>query len=372
MNYSRLIGTLLIVMGYGCVWGQDPAFSQFYANRIYLNPAFTGMDPGLTFVGSSRLQWVKVDNGFQTHAATVELQEPFIRSGFGLSVFSNREGLAALRTIGLGFSYAYIVPFRRSNLHFGLQASVWQKSLDWSKLVFSDQLDPVLGVVYPTAAVPGLERVTASDFHAGALFRTEGTLRLGGATYRHVRSAVGLSVHHLPSLFGGAGAVESFQYLGTRVPARVTIHAGTIVPVIIFEGVGHRISLSPNAKFEWQGESAAALGQSIRVWTYGTYALYEGFYLGAFFLNKTPVPDRRNTNALILSFGWYQQPGRHGRDPRLFVGFSMDINTTGVGTSAGNVYELNVRYALPGAPHIFGHSRSRDVKKLLDCKDFLY
>ena len=68
------------------IHAQDPSFSQFYANRIYLNPAFAGIESGISFSGITRTQWANVDSGFQTHIASVEFQQPFLRSGLSMSI----------------------------------------------------------------------------------------------------------------------------------------------------------------------------------------------------------------------------------------------------------------------------------------------
>ena len=70
--YTIVLGA--IIFSSTLCFGQDPSFSQFYANRIYLNPAFTGIENGISFAGTSRNQWSKVDQGFKTYIASVEFQ----------------------------------------------------------------------------------------------------------------------------------------------------------------------------------------------------------------------------------------------------------------------------------------------------------
>ena len=53
----RTVGRLtlwlvLCVSGPLSAWGQDPQFTQFYANPLYLNPAFAGT-PHLTGIAAS-------------------------------------------------------------------------------------------------------------------------------------------------------------------------------------------------------------------------------------------------------------------------------------------------------------------------------
>ena len=134
---KRVITFLLFVLSLTVADAQDPSFSQFYANRIYLNPAFTGLEAGLSVAGVSRMQWVNVDQGFRTYGFSVELQEPHIKSGIGLSLFHDTQGLMQLNTTSIGLSYSYTIPMENQNIHFGLQARWIQKSVDWSKIIFS-------------------------------------------------------------------------------------------------------------------------------------------------------------------------------------------------------------------------------------------
>ncbi|MEM6965042.1 MAG: PorP/SprF family type IX secretion system membrane protein, partial [Bacteroidota bacterium] len=123
---------------------QDPSFSQFYANRIYLNPAFTGLDNGIGVSAVSRLQWIAADRGFRTYSLSAEVKRPFIKSGFGIQLLQDEQGIGDLTNTSVGLSYSYTIPLRRFNeIKFGLQGRVSQKSVNWSQLVFSDQLDPV-------------------------------------------------------------------------------------------------------------------------------------------------------------------------------------------------------------------------------------
>ena len=69
-------------------------------------------------------------------------------------MLSDTEGLAQLKTTSVGLSYAYTIPMESHNIHFGFEVDWIQKSVDWSKIIFSDQLDPVYGAIYPTSAIP--------------------------------------------------------------------------------------------------------------------------------------------------------------------------------------------------------------------------
>ena len=111
---------LLIIQGFS----QDPYFSQFFANRVYLNPAYAGFDPGTTITLNYRNQWIGLpggtlssfNNSFETYNATVNFQIPcFLQSedlnfGTAFSVFYDEAGEAPFQTTGLGWAFSLSFP----------------------------------------------------------------------------------------------------------------------------------------------------------------------------------------------------------------------------------------------------------------------
>lgn len=367
MNKTLLFVTLLFCARI-CI-AQDPAFSQFYANRIYLNPAFTGIENGISFSGVSRMQWVNVDQGFSTYIASIELQDPFLRSGFGLSLYHDTEGLMQLNTNRISFSYAYHIPLDKHNLHIGLQGHWAEKSVDWNKIIFSDQLDPVFGDINQTTAVPLLDKISYTDFDFGLLWRFEKDMKIGNLISRGTRTSIGVTIQHLPYLFLKDSGNESFQNLDTQTSPRLTIHAGTVVPIIFFNGKKSKISVSPNIKIDLQGDHFIAPLQHLQVITYGCYLLYDGIYVGAFYQNKHVFPQFKDTNAFIFAFGAYLKNGKKN-NRNLFIGLSYDANATGVGPRAGGVYEVALRWTINKNGSLKGKSKRGKSRRILDCYSF--
>lgn len=365
MNKTLLV-ILMLGIYFNCA-GQDPSFSQFYASRIYLNPAFTGIESGISFAGAYRMQWVNVDQGFKTYIASVELQQPYLRSGFGLSLYHDTQGQMQLNTNGISLSYAYHIPLDGHNLHIGFQGHWYQKSVDWDQITFSDELDPVFGAINPTTAVPLLDRISYTDFDFGMLWRFEKTMRLGNLISRNTRTSIGFSLHHLPYLFLDDTGNESFQNLDTQTSPRLTLHAGTVIPLVFFNGTKNKISISPNIKVDMQGERFLAPRQHLQVITYGLYVLFDGVYIGAFYQNKHTLPQFKDTNAMIFALG-ANLKRKDGRN--FFLGLSYDANTTGVGPRAGGVYEIALRWNMGASSSIKGKGKQGRSKKILDCHSF--
>lgn len=349
---------------------QDPSFSQFYANRIYLNPAFTGIEGGIALSGSVRVQWVKVDKGFRTYDFAVETRLPHIGLGLGLHLLKNTEGLSNLSTTQAGLAVSYTIPGQKNNVHFGMETRLVQKSIDWDKLVFSDQIDPVYGVVYPSSVVPVFDKIIYGDFDFGVVWRHEGSLKSSGKSIRKVKSSLGVSFHHLPYLISrSAKGNDSFLNSESRIAPRSTLHGGLIIPITFLRGSGKEISLSPNFKLDMQGYKFLSIKENLTVSTFGLYTLVDNFYLGILYQNRFWLPNGFHTDAMIFTMGAYTNPANRPKSnvPSLFFGLSVDFNATGVGPAAGSVFELTFRYRFDTELNIGGRLRgNRSSKHLLD------
>ncbi len=331
-----LLLSLLLLLSSQLITAQDAAFSQFYANKLYLNPAFAGHQQGLTMTSAYRTQWSYIPGGFTTYSFGADIQEPYLNSTFGVLAYKDQEGEGFLSTTSIGFIYGYIVRLgKKSNIHIALQTNFFQKAIDWSKLTFTDQLHPVLGVVRPTNAIPILETKSYASFDFGMVWRAQGEL-FGMKTHNNM----GFSIHHLNQ------PNESIQELGSinsNLPRRYTFHAGTMFEVVSFDYAQKRvIYLSPNFKFDYQ--------KNIKIVTYGIYAISNPLYAGVFYQNKNGIIDFQNTNSLILTGGF---EGRMNDDLKFTVGYSYDLNTTGLGPRTNGVHEVTVMFNFEKAS-IFG------------------
>ena len=68
------------------VEAQDPEFSQFYANPLYLNPAFAGTARCPRVSLNYRNQWPGISGTFITTSATYDQQVESLYGGLGLMV----------------------------------------------------------------------------------------------------------------------------------------------------------------------------------------------------------------------------------------------------------------------------------------------
>src|SRR5690554_7910039 len=85
--------TVLIFSGLNTkAYAQDPQFSQFYANPIYLNPAFAGSHGCPRFAVNYRNQWPALSGTFVTYSASYDQYFKSIAGGVGVIATHDQQG----------------------------------------------------------------------------------------------------------------------------------------------------------------------------------------------------------------------------------------------------------------------------------------
>ena len=150
---------------------QDPQFTQFYANPLYLNPAFAGTARCPRVVLNYRNQWPALDRHLRDHQCQLRpARGRAQRWAWAFLVTNDQAGKGTLNTTTVSGIYCYQQAIsRKFSMKVGFQATYFQKSLDWSKLTFGDQIDPRRGFIYNTNDVPRGGSVGNADFSAGVL-----------------------------------------------------------------------------------------------------------------------------------------------------------------------------------------------------------
>ena len=217
---------LVCLLESGSLSAQDPILSQFYINRLYLNPAYAGVNRDLTIGVVNRQQWTNIRGPHSITLATADVGCPTSGVGFGLRLFDHLVGTAGYHKTDLAGSISVNIPgyfgrgwpFRQMRkakylIGAGLQYGLGQKRIDWSKLVFSDQIDPFQGIVAPNTFLNIGNDVSnfTHDLSAGLLFR--GELSRDGSFF-----SLGLSGFHLNR------PRETMIGLDHRIPTRYTAH----------------------------------------------------------------------------------------------------------------------------------------------------
>src|SRR4051812_34004613 len=80
---------------------QDPAFTQFYANPLYLNPAMAGSARCPRIALNYRNQWPSLQGTFVTYSASYDQHVDGLSGGLGLLAVSDKAGEGTINTTNI-------------------------------------------------------------------------------------------------------------------------------------------------------------------------------------------------------------------------------------------------------------------------------
>ena len=119
-----LCGLILLVVGSFRLSAQDPHFSQFYANPLYLNPAFAGSNVCPRITAHFRDQWPNVHGTYVTYSASYDQHFDKIAGGIGVLFMGDHQGQGVINTYAASFIYSFKLKVsRKFNMRFALQAT---------------------------------------------------------------------------------------------------------------------------------------------------------------------------------------------------------------------------------------------------------
>jgi len=148
----RRLSILLLTAWIGLTesFAQDPQFSQFYSNPLYLAPSFAGAAGGSRICLNARDQWMAMPSTFMTYSFSYDHYFSKFNSGFGLLGYKDVAGSGQLGTLSLGVQYSYNFKitqtiYARPGLHFSYREHgvAWDKLNYLWELTDTDFGDPI-------------------------------------------------------------------------------------------------------------------------------------------------------------------------------------------------------------------------------------
>lgn len=306
MKRIILFFTLALSLGFmDNVFAQDAEFTQFYANPLYLNPAFAGTARCPRICLNYRNQWPGLNKTYITYSASYDQHFDGLSGGLGALVVTDRAGDGTLTTTDASLMYSYQLHVTREfAMKFGLQGTYHQKTLDWSKLTFGDMIDRRRGFVWNTNEIPPSypnQRKQGVDISAGML----------GYSKRYF---FGFAAHHLNQ------PDEGFLSQ-SKLPMKFTGHAGAMIPL----EKGNESYISPNILYQRQQN-------------------FQQLNLGLYFV-KGPIVGGiwyRNQDAFIILFGY--QTGSFK------FGYSYDVTVSKIANATAGSHEVSFQLQLECRP----------------------
>jgi len=169
-HFAFIVLFTLLTMG---LKAQDPQFSQFYANPLYLAPSFAGLTDGSRIGANYRNQWPQLPGKFVTYTFSYDHWFDNYDSGAGILFMQDQAGSGNLRTTNIGVQYSYDFPINLEwHMRPGVHLFYTERAIDFDKLVFSDQISPD-GQRPTTIEIPPLSRRGGVDFSTSAMVYSE-------------------------------------------------------------------------------------------------------------------------------------------------------------------------------------------------------
>lgn len=276
---------------------QDAAFSQFYANPLYLNPAFAGTNDCPRANLNYRDQWPGIGRTYITTSASWDQHIQAIGGGLGVLVAQDRAGSGNLKTLNASLLYSYRLQVNNTfAIKAGFEASYRRIDIDWSQLTFGDMIDPQYGFIFATKEdiVNYDQSVGHPDFSAGLLGYSKNYF-------------FGFAAHHLTEPSQGF-ITES------TLPRKFTVHMGGNFSLNRYRNT--TTTISPNFLYQKQ--------QDFQQFNYGVY-VNRGPIVGGLWARNS----LKNFDAFILMIGLIQETFKFGYSYDITVSNLKNSNTLG-------------------------------------------
>lgn len=293
-------------------FAQDPQFSQFYANPLFLNPAFAGSTECGRINLNYRNQWPGLSNAYSTYNASYDQSLSGINSGFGVLLMNDQQGDGALATTSASAYYVYKLKVSEPiMINFGVKAAYYQEKLNWDKLIFADQINSATGEISTTSSEtqPSNFNISVVDFSVGTIM-----------SYYDM-FIIGVAVDHITQ-----PQMSFYDNPDSKLDMKITTHAS--FNINLSQGMlgGYHeddIMLQPSILYMQQGKF-----HQINA---GLYINKYPFVLGAYYRHNFQNPDA--VIALVgLSFN------------NVKFGYSYDITMSNVGGKAGGAHEISLAW----------------------------
>ncbi len=317
-------GGLLIV--FFVLWSvtafaQDIQYSQYYANPIYLNPAFAG-STGLTRAGVNfRNQWPAMDESFVAYTAYFDHFEEGLNSSFGLIIQGAQESFTQTSLNEIGLVYSYRLRLGEGDyIQAGIQGSYVARNALFDRVILGTQLDIDKGVIVgePGGGFEGDSKIRSVDAHAGLLYYGE-------------KAWFGFAASHLLE--------PEISYLAedtNELPMKFAAHGGYRIDLApgdindYFNNTDQERALTLGFNYKKQGEfSQLDLGSEF---------YFEPLVLGIWYRGLPTKYALPNNESIVLLLGVNIPMG-------IDLGYSYDYSISKLGfVSSGGAHELSVRY----------------------------
>ncbi|MCE5346434.1 MAG: PorP/SprF family type IX secretion system membrane protein [Bacteroidales bacterium] len=288
-------------------YGQDPTFSQFYANSLYLSPSFAGATEEYRFGLNYRNQWPSVPGVFHTYSISFDKALTDFNSGIGVLATYDVAGSGNLSTTNIGLLYSYDFNINRQwHIRPGVNFKFYYLGLDINRLIFNSQITG--SGTTPSVNPPPFNNVADVDFAASALVYND---RIWG----------GFTIDHL------LVPKTSFYGEDASVPVKFNLYGG----VQIMKKTRLRQKMQEVLSVALNFQKQESFYQTdIGLYYYKDPVIFGLWYRGI------PFATSQAGDAIIGLIGIKTQ--------QLHIGYSYDFTISNLISSTGGAHEISLIY----------------------------
>ena len=301
-----LIVLLLLVVKISSA--QDPGFSQFFSNPLYLNPALAGTSELPRIAINYRNQWPQKGLSLNTYSLSFDQLVAKTNAGVGFLIMHDQELNNVINTNSLSFFYSYHLQLGfESFMTLGIQGGMVYKQFNLRNLIFPSGINQGTGEI--------TEWVSSLHSNEKKLFPDFGI----GAVGQHGEYFWGATLHHLNR--PDESIIEGDQK--GRLPIKGTLHVGAKLHRLHYGLLSREFTLSPNIIYQQQG--------SFKQINAGIYMIEKSFLFGGWYRNNLDIrPD-----ALIALAGFAFE--------KIQLGYSFDLTLSKLSNYSYGSHEISVK-----------------------------
>jgi type IX secretion system PorP/SprF family membrane protein len=326
IKYISVVTFLLVTDSFS----QDPTFSQFYANQLYLSPSFAGATDEYRIAMNYRNQWPAIPGVFHTYSISFDKALVNFNSGIGVLATYDVAGSGDLSTTNIGLLYSYDFRINREwHIRPGVNFKFYYLGLDLEKLIWSSSLTGG-GTPAPSIHPPSFDNVADVDFAASALVYND---RIWG----------GFTLDHL--------LVPNTSFYGedAKVPIKFNLYGG----MQIIKKTRLRTKLKEVLSIAMNFQAQAKFFQSdVGLYYYKDPLIFGLWYRGI------PLVTSQAGDAIIGLIGI--------KTSQLHIGYSYDFTISNLISSSAGAHEVSLVYEFTS--FTLGSQRKRI--RAIPCPEF--
>jgi len=288
-------------------FGQDPTFSQFYANPLYLSPSFAGATEDYRFSMNYRDQWPAIPGVFHTYSISFDKAMQNFNSGIGVLATYDVAGSGDLSTTNIGVLYSYDFNINKEwHIRPGVNFKFTYLGLNIYKLIFNSQISG--SGTTPPVTPPPFDKVADVDFATSALIYND-------------EIWAGITLDHLLT------PKQSFYGDESKTPVKMNLYGG--VRLLGHSRLRKKLieALSVAGNFQVQGKYYQT---DVGLYYYKDPLIFGMWYRGIPFITS------QAGDAIIGLVGI--------KTKQLHIGYSYDFTISNLIATTGGAHEISVVY----------------------------